>query len=59
MNKRGGEFHRWIAGKWVKIDCPKVILLLKLEGTSTYMRLWEHKYDKTFIVNDTERSSKR
>jgi len=59
MNKRRGEFHRWIANEWVKIDCPKVILLLKLEETSTYMRLWEHKCDKTLVVHDTGRSSKR
>jgi hypothetical protein len=57
MNKRGGEFHRWIANEWIKIDCPKVILLLKLEETSTYMKLWEYKCDKTLVMSDIGRTN--
>ena len=58
MNKCKGEFHRWIIDEWTKIKCPYVILFFKLGG-SNYMRLWENKCGKQFIVFDIGRISKR
>lgn len=44
---------------WTKIKCPYVILFFKLGGGSSYMRLWEDKCGKQFIVFDIGRISKR
>jgi hypothetical protein len=52
MNKRKGDFHRWIIDEWTKVNCPSVVCL-GLGGASNYMRLWEHKYGKMYIVYDT------
>ena len=52
MNKRKGDFHRWVTNEWTRIDCPWVIRFDGGDGES-YLRLWEHKCGKTFIVYDT------
>jgi hypothetical protein len=49
MNKHKGEFHRWIIDEWTKIDCPWVRRFDK----RAYLRLWEHKCGKMYIVYDT------
>ena len=49
MNKPKGEFHRWIIDEWTKIDCPWVRRFDK----RAYLRLWEHKCGKLFIIYDT------
>jgi hypothetical protein len=48
MNKRKGDFHRWIIDEWTKIDCPWV----RRFDERAYLRLWEHKCGKMFIIYD-------
>jgi hypothetical protein len=51
MNKPKGEFHRWIIDEWTKINCPWV---RRFDGVDkrAYLRLWEHKCGKMYIIYD-------
>lgn len=55
MNKRKGDFHRWIIDEWNKIDCPWV----RRFDERAYLRLWEHKCGKRYIIYDTTYERRR
>jgi hypothetical protein len=58
MNKHKGELHRWIVDEWTKIDCPWV---KRFDGVDkgAYLRLWEHKCGKRYIIYDTTYERRR
>jgi hypothetical protein len=64
MNKRKGDFHRWIVDEWVKAGTPKVHFPLRVVN-GYFMdyywraRLWSHECGKHYVVNDTVEMGKR
>lgn len=56
LNKHRSDFHRWITDKWSEISYPWVT---HFDGKGSYLRLWEHKCGKTYIIYGTTYGRKR
>lgn len=45
MNKRKGEFHKWIINEWKQKDRPEVWV----SGENNKCRLWEHECGRFYV----------